>query len=92
VDDVTRLIMEKLLSMPTEQLKALGDADSVSAYGEALTRLFGLGQVQGTADPTAGSVDEAHRGDRGDRRVELFVRPSTGAGRPERVGGRPLKR
>ena len=42
VDDITRLIVEKLLLTPTEQLKSLGDAETVGAYSEALTRLFGL--------------------------------------------------
>jgi glutamyl-tRNA reductase len=42
VDEITHLIVEKLLLTPTEQLKALGDADTVGAYSEALTRLFGL--------------------------------------------------
>ncbi len=40
VDEVTRLIIEKLLLTPTEQLKALGDAETVGACTEALTRLF----------------------------------------------------
>ena len=44
VDEITHLIVEKLLLTPTEQLKALGDAETVSAYTEALTRLFGLGE------------------------------------------------
>jgi glutamyl-tRNA reductase len=56
VEEITRLLVEKLLLMPTEQLKALGDADTVTAYSEALTRLFGL--------------DEAERASRG--RVEPF--------------------
>jgi glutamyl-tRNA reductase len=42
VDEITHLIVEKLLLTPTEQLKAVGDADTVGAYTEALTRLFGL--------------------------------------------------
>jgi glutamyl-tRNA reductase len=42
VDEITHLIIEKLLLMPTEQLKALNDADTAGAYSEALTRLFGL--------------------------------------------------
>jgi glutamyl-tRNA reductase len=42
VDEITRLIMEKLLINPTEQLKAASDADTVAAYSDALTRLFGL--------------------------------------------------
>jgi glutamyl-tRNA reductase len=52
VDEVTHLIVEKLLLTPTEQLKSAGDADAVTAYTEALTRLFGLGE------PEAGAVDE----------------------------------
>jgi glutamyl-tRNA reductase len=56
VEEITRLIVEKLLLTPTEQLKVVGDADTVSAYSEALTRLFGL--------------DEAERAPRG--RVEQF--------------------
>src|SRR5262249_25980586 len=32
VDEVTRLIIEKLLLTPTEQLKSLGDADTTGAY------------------------------------------------------------
>ena len=47
VDEITHLIVEKLLLMPTEQLKAVGDADTVSAYAEALTRLFGLPDTDG---------------------------------------------
>ena len=42
VDEITRLIMEKLLINPTEQLKAASDADTVAAYSDVLTRLFGL--------------------------------------------------
>ena len=42
VDEITHLIVEKLLLTPTEQLKSLSDADTVGAYAEALTRLFGL--------------------------------------------------
>jgi glutamyl-tRNA reductase len=63
VDEITRLIMEKLLLAPTEQLKSLGDADTVGAYSEALTRLFRLGDE---ADP--------ERGDVTDRRVTPFTR------------------
>jgi len=60
--------------MPTEQLKALGDADAIGAYSEALTRLFGLGQ------PPASGTDadrSPERKDRSDRRVEPFRRPGT---------------
>jgi glutamyl-tRNA reductase len=42
VDEVTRLIVEKLLINPTEQLKSLADPDTVEAYSDALNRLFDL--------------------------------------------------
>jgi glutamyl-tRNA reductase len=42
VEDVTRLIIEKLLLQPTEQLKRADDQERVAQYTEALTRLFGL--------------------------------------------------
>jgi len=42
IDEVTRLIVEKLLINPTEQLKSISDADTVAAYSDALNRLFGL--------------------------------------------------
>jgi glutamyl-tRNA reductase len=42
VDEVTRLIVEKLLLEPTEQLKGLPDEETQVAYTEAINRLFGL--------------------------------------------------
>ena len=42
VDEVTRLIVEKLLLEPTEQLKALPDEETQVAYTEAINRLFRL--------------------------------------------------
>ena len=48
VDEITHLIVEKLLLTPTEQLKS-GDAESLGAYAEALARLFALGDDAGTA-------------------------------------------
>jgi glutamyl-tRNA reductase len=53
VDEITHLIVEKLLLTPTEQLKTIGDTETVEAYAEALTRLFGLTAEQG--------ADEAER-------------------------------
>ena len=38
VDEVTRLIVEKLLLEPTEQLKALPDEETQVAYTEAVNR------------------------------------------------------
>jgi glutamyl-tRNA reductase len=46
VDEITHLIVEKLLLTPTEQLKALSDAETAGAYAEALTRLFGLAEPE----------------------------------------------
>lgn len=42
VDEITRLIIEKLLIHPTEQLKSISDAETVAAYSDALNRLFSL--------------------------------------------------
>ncbi|HEV8233577.1 MAG TPA: glutamyl-tRNA reductase, partial [Gemmatimonadaceae bacterium] len=81
VDDITRLVVEKLLLTPTEQLKTLNDAETIGAYSEALTRLFGLAATQqqgadsSTQKPDAESEAEQPRSERGDRRVEPFVRP-----------------
>jgi len=63
VDEITHLIVEKLLLTPTEQLKSLSDAETVGAYSEALTRLFALDD------------DEREQlRERGDRKVEPFTR------------------
>jgi glutamyl-tRNA reductase len=42
VDEITRLIMEKMLLEPTEQLKALPDEETQVVYTEAINRLFAL--------------------------------------------------
>jgi glutamyl-tRNA reductase len=42
VDEVTRLLVEKLLLPPTEQLKNVGHPDQLAQYVDALTRLFAL--------------------------------------------------
>lgn len=54
VDEVTRLIVEKLLLTPTEQLKTLADGDTVAAYTDVISRLFELG-----ADPPGGPEGES---------------------------------
>jgi glutamyl-tRNA reductase len=43
-EDVTRLILEKLLLDPTEQLKALPDQETQAGYAEMLDRLFRLSE------------------------------------------------
>jgi len=62
VDEISRLMMEKLLLAPTEQLKSLRDAETVGVYAEALTRLFRLGE-------------EEEAGEGRNRRVAPFARP-----------------
>src|SRR5436190_13563481 len=42
VDEITHLIVEKLLLTPTEQLKAADDEATALAYSDALNRLFKL--------------------------------------------------
>lgn len=49
VDEITRLLVEKLLLTPTEQLKSLNDEESVVVYADALSRLFSLTPDDGTA-------------------------------------------
>ena len=63
VDEITHLIVEKLLLTPTEQLKALGDSETVGAYAEApLTRLFGLAQQQADEDAEKGDAERKRPG------------------------------
>jgi glutamyl-tRNA reductase len=55
IDEVTRLIVEKLLLTPTEQLKSASDEAMIVAYADALNRLFRLVQdsdKERGADPT----------------------------------------
>ncbi len=42
VDEITHLIVEKLLLAPTEQLKSAGDDDTLVTYADAVERLFEL--------------------------------------------------
>jgi glutamyl-tRNA reductase len=65
VDEITRLIVEKLLLTPTEQLKGLGDAEMVNTYTEALTRLFNLS-----------AANDPPQSERGTGNVEPFSRRS----------------
>jgi glutamyl-tRNA reductase len=77
VDEITHLIVEKLLLTPTEQLKSVTDADTVGAYAEALTRLFGLGDDGATERESARGErpsDGSGRLETADRRVEPFAR------------------
>jgi len=78
VDEITHLIVEKLLLTPTEQLKGLGDAETAALYSEALTRLFGLGEAADRDSPqTSPSTDAADQEpvERANGRVQPFIRP-----------------
>ena len=55
VDEITRLIVEKLLLTPTEQLKSTADPEKVVAYTDALSRLFSL-SADDLGDSSEGSA------------------------------------
>jgi len=58
VDEITRLIVEKLLLEPTEQLKALPDEETQVAYTEAINRLFRLRPDEERANSQGGVPPE----------------------------------
>ena len=67
IDEVTRLIVEKLLLEPTEQLKALPDVETQAAYTEAVCRVFRLGDDRhepAGQDPAPVSMDDTMDDDR----------------------------
>ena len=53
VEEITRLLIEKLLLRPTEQLKTAGDDGLAGAYAEALHRLFDLSPENATGSDRA---------------------------------------
>jgi glutamyl-tRNA reductase len=57
-DQLTRLIVEKLLLDPTEQLKALPDEETQAAYTEAVNRLFRLREENGSTQSRDSADDE----------------------------------
>ncbi len=59
VEEVTRLIVEKLLLTPTEQLKSVSDEAMIVAYADALNRLFSL-----AADKDKGNDKDAAEPDK----------------------------
>src|SRR4029077_10489481 len=50
LDEITHLLVEKLLLTPTEQLKSLADPETAAPYAEAITRVFGLEEAEQKAD------------------------------------------
>jgi glutamyl-tRNA reductase len=61
VDEITRLLVEKLLLGPTEQLKALPDEETQAAYTEAINRLFRLIEEPEPAERPAPVTPAKHR-------------------------------
>jgi glutamyl-tRNA reductase len=61
VEEITRLLIEKLLITPTEQLKSTPDPERVRTYADALTRLFAL-DAEEPARGEPGRVPAAQRG------------------------------
>ena len=57
VDEVTRLIVEKLLLEPTEQLKGLPDEETQLAYTEAINRLFRLRESESLSPVDDGATE-----------------------------------
>src|SRR5215470_1531687 len=47
VDEITNLLVEKLLLMPTEQLKSVGDPETAAIYADAIARVFSLADDSG---------------------------------------------
>jgi glutamyl-tRNA reductase len=59
IDEVTRLIVEKLLLTPTEQLKSASDEAMSGAYADALNRLFRLVQDSDKETGTGATEEES---------------------------------
>jgi glutamyl-tRNA reductase len=77
IDEITHLIVEKLLLAPTEQLKSVGDADTIGIYSEALTRLFRLAGPSEQTTHREHDDPQAAREERSERiagRIEPFTR------------------
>jgi glutamyl-tRNA reductase len=67
VEQVTRLLIEKLLLTPTEQLKSLDDPDTIVAFSDALNQLFALNNDQPGAGENASQTQSDGQGDAGRR-------------------------
>jgi glutamyl-tRNA reductase len=64
VEDVTRLLVQKLLLEPTERLKTTPDEATAAHYADALTQLFSLGEPHpsdGSHDVDATNHEAPHR-------------------------------
>jgi hypothetical protein len=73
VDEITHLLIEKLLLTPTEQLKSIADPEVAALYAEAISRVFSLADPAADKDTGLGPRDSASEA-RADNRVEPFSR------------------
>src|SRR5499427_2243539 len=73
VDEITHLLVEKLLLTPTEQLKSIGDPETATMYAEAISRVFNL------ADGAEKQADKENE-PRSESRVEPFSRAKSRPG------------
>jgi glutamyl-tRNA reductase len=76
VDEITHLIVEKLLLTPTEQLKSLGDQETAAIYAEAIARLFGLADQSAERALSDGGEGDT-QAERPAGRVQPFPRART---------------
>jgi glutamyl-tRNA reductase len=76
VDEITHLIIEKLLLTPTEQLKALGDQETAAQYADAVARVFGLADSPPERDIQDSEPGGGHT-ERAAGRVQPFRRART---------------
>jgi glutamyl-tRNA reductase len=61
VDEITRLLIEKLLLAPTEQLKSVRDEAMIAAYADAVTQLFRLAEEPSAGDRKTSNVASLRR-------------------------------
>ena len=73
VDEITHLLVEKLLLTPTEQLKSIADPETATLYAEAIARVFNLAEAAAERDAGLGARDSGSEA-RQENRVEPFSR------------------
>jgi glutamyl-tRNA reductase len=79
VDEITHLLVEKLLLTPTEQLKAIADPETAALYAEAISRIFSLPE-------SSTEKENEQAGEQGAGNVEPFSRAKSRPG--HKVPGR----
>jgi len=82
LDEITHLLIEKLLLTPTEQLKSIGDPETATLYAEAVSRVFNLADgsaERDTRDSGLGTRDPGSEA-RQENRVEPFSRAKSRPG------------